>query len=57
LRDAWRIRWEQVVQWVARRDWDEGAILMVIGAAMGVSAGLGVVVFYKLIDGAYFIFA
>ena len=30
---------------------------MAIGAAMGVSAGLGVVVFYKLIDGAYFIFA
>jgi chloride channel protein, CIC family len=29
---------------------------MVIGAAMGVSAGLGVVAFYKAIDGAYFIF-
>src|SRR4051794_4101256 len=30
---------------------------MAIGAAMGVSAGLGVVLFYKLIDGAYFVFA
>lgn len=30
---------------------------MAIGAAMGVSAGLGVVAFYKLIDGAYFVFA
>ena len=30
---------------------------MAIGAAMGVSAGLGVVCFYKLIDGAYFLFA
>lgn len=30
---------------------------MAIGAVMGVSAGLGVVIFYKLIDGAYFIFA
>ena len=29
---------------------------MAIGAAIGVSAGLGVVVFYKLIDGAYFVF-
>jgi len=29
---------------------------MAIGAAIGVSAGLGVVAFYKLIDGAYFVF-
>jgi CIC family chloride channel protein len=57
LRDAWRRRWAGVVQWVEGRDWDEGAILMAIGAAMGVSAGLGVVAFYKLIDGAYFVFA
>lgn len=57
LRDAWRKRWAGLVQWVEGRDWDEGAILMAIGAAMGVSAGLGVVAFYKLIDGAYFVFA
>ena len=30
---------------------------MAVGAAIGVSAGLGVVGFYKLIDGAYFVFA
>jgi CIC family chloride channel protein len=57
LRDAWRKRWAGVVQWVEGRDWDEGAILMAVGAAIGVSAGLGVVAFYKLIDGAYFVFA
>lgn len=56
MRDVWRGRWDGVVGWIERRDWDEGAILMAIGAAIGVSAGLGVVVFYKLIDGAYFIF-
>ena len=57
LRDAWRKRWARAVEWVEGRDWDEGAILMAIGAVMGVSAGLGVVAFYKLIDGAYFVFA
>ena len=56
MKDAWRRWWGGVVGWVEKRDWDEGAILMAIGAAMGVSAGLGVVAFYKLIDGAYFIF-
>lgn len=56
MREVWLRRWERVVGWIEQRDWDEGAILMAIGAAIGVSAGLGVVVFYKLIDGAYFIF-
>jgi CIC family chloride channel protein len=41
---------------VEGRDWDEGAVLMAVGAAIGLSAGLGVVGFYKLIDGAYFVF-
>jgi CIC family chloride channel protein len=56
MKDVWRKWWASIVRWVEGRDWDEGAILMAIGAAMGVSAGLGVVAFYKLIDGAYFLF-
>lgn len=56
MRETWRRWWDRAVGWIEQRDWDEGAILMAIGAAIGVSAGLGVVVFYKLIDGAYFIF-
>jgi len=57
VRETWRRRWVRFVGWVEARDWDEGAILMAVGAAIGVSAGLGVVGFYKLIDGAYFVFA
>ena len=48
--------WFRLVAWVERRDWDEGAILMAFAVAIGVVAGLGVVVFYRLIDLAYFLF-
>src|SRR5215472_6041354 len=40
--------------WLERRDWDEGATLMVFGALIGLVAGLGVVGFYRLIDLAHF---
>ena len=50
---AWR---ERVAEWLERRDWDEGALLMGLGLAIGVAAGLGVVGFYHLIDGAYALF-
>ncbi|HEX7020188.1 MAG TPA: chloride channel protein [Gemmatimonadaceae bacterium] len=43
-------------EWLEQRDWDEGAVLMVFGAIIGVVSGLGVVGFYRLIDLAYFIF-
>ena len=45
-----------LLDWLARRDWDEGAPLMVVGALLGVVSGLGVVAFYKLIDLCYAIF-
>lgn len=41
---------------VAFRDWDEGAVLLAFGALIGVAVGLGVVVFYRLIDLAYLFF-
>ncbi|HEX6965876.1 MAG TPA: chloride channel protein [Gemmatimonadaceae bacterium] len=45
-----------ILRWIESRDWDEGAVLMVFGAIIGVAAGIGVVVFYHLIDLAYFVF-
>ncbi|HET7564697.1 MAG TPA: chloride channel protein, partial [Gemmatimonadaceae bacterium] len=45
-----------IQRWFESRDWDEGAMLMVFGAIIGVAAGIGVVVFYHLIDLAYFVF-
>jgi CIC family chloride channel protein len=48
--------WARVLRWIEERDWDEGAVLMVFGAVIGVAAGLGVVGFYHLIDLAYFVF-
>jgi CIC family chloride channel protein len=44
------------MEWLERRDWDEGATLMVFGALIGVAGGLGVVAFYKLIDLSYLLF-
>ena len=48
--------WFRVVGWIERRDWDEGAILMAFAVAIGAVAGIGVVLFYHLIDLAYFVF-
>ena len=48
--------WFRLVAWVERRDWDEGAILMAFAVAIGAVAGIGVVLFYRLIDLAYFVF-
>ena len=42
--------------WLERRDWYEGATLMVFGALVGVVTGLGVVGFYRLIDVCHLIF-
>jgi CIC family chloride channel protein len=47
---------DRFLGWLERRDWDEGATLMVFGALIGVAAGLAVVGFYGLIDLAHFIF-
>src|SRR6185437_1163794 len=48
--------WGRLLRWIEGRDWDEGAVLMVFGAVIGVVGGLGVVVFYHLIDIAYLVF-
>ena len=45
--------WANVVGWLERGDWDEGALLMVLALAIGAVAALGVVAFYRLIDLAY----
>jgi chloride channel protein, CIC family len=45
--------WAYLLRWVHDRDLDEGAPLMVIGSVIGVIAGLGIVVFYLLIDASY----
>ncbi|HEY4217248.1 MAG TPA: chloride channel protein [Gemmatimonadaceae bacterium] len=47
---------QQLLAWLERRDWDEGATLMVFGSLIGVVSGLGVVGFYRLIDLAHFVF-
>jgi len=41
---------EWFLAWLSRRDWDEGATLMVFGALIGVLGGLSVVALYRLID-------
>ncbi len=43
-------------EWLERRDWDEGATLMVFGAIIGFASGLSVVGFYGLIDLAHLTF-
>ena len=58
---GWRVRtrrlWETLIERVAFHDWDEGAVLLAFGLAIGAAVGLGVVVFYRLIDLAYYAFA
>jgi CIC family chloride channel protein len=50
-------RRDRLQAWVERLEWDEGAVLMVLGAVIGVAGGLGVVGFYGLIDLSYVLFA
>src|SRR6185437_11044760 len=56
LAERLQLPWARTLAWIARRDWDEGALLMVFGLIIGVGAGLGVVGFYHLIDLAYAFF-
>ena len=45
--------WMRLLDWIHGRDLDEGISLVVIGALIGAASGLGVVIFYRLIDGSY----
>lgn len=47
---------QRALAWLERRDWDEGATLMIFGSIIGVAGGLGVVAFYTLIDLSYLLF-
>lgn len=47
----------RLVERLPLREWDEGAVLMTFGLAIGAAVGLGVAGFYRLIDLAYFAFA
>jgi chloride channel protein, CIC family len=49
-------RWGALQRWIERRDWDEGTLLMAVGAAIGAASGLGVVAFYRLIDLSHAVF-
>jgi CIC family chloride channel protein len=40
----------RLLQWLEHRDFDEGAMLMMFGALIGVAGGLAVVAFYQMID-------
>ena len=42
--------WSRALRWLERRDWDEGATLMVFGVVIGLVTGLTVVGFYRMID-------
>lgn len=46
-------RWNRVLQWLERRDWDETTTLMIFGALVGMVTGFVVVGFYGLIDLAH----
>lgn len=48
--------WIRAVIWLEKRDWDEGALLIVFGVLIGVAAGLLVVGFYRVIDLAHLAF-
>lgn len=48
--------WHRLLSTLERLDWDEGGVLMLFGALIGVAAGLGVVLFYRLIDLCFYIF-
>lgn len=54
-RRAWRTL-RPFQRWLEQRDWDEGALLLVIGGAIGLVAGLAVVGFYGLIDASHLVF-
>lgn len=45
--------WGRAARWLGNRDLDGGVPLIALGAVIGALVGLGVVGFYKLIDGAY----
>ncbi len=45
--------WLRAVSWFEKRDWDEGAVLIVFAVLIGVAGGLSVVGFYRLIDLAH----
>lgn len=51
-----RRAWRALRAALERLDWDEGAVLMLFGALIGVASGLGVVVFYRLIDLSFRVF-
>lgn len=49
-------RLDPLLRWFQSRSWDEGALLMSAGAVIGLAGGLGVVLFYLLIDASYQVF-
>ncbi len=48
--------WDDFVDWLGTTAVSENAILLVFAVIIGVGAALGIVVFYKLIDAAYWLF-
>lgn len=55
---GWR-KWKtlrQLQHWLELRDWDEGVLLLVLGAGIGLASGLAVVGFYGLIDVSHLVF-
>jgi CIC family chloride channel protein len=45
--------WQRLIARVTDRDLDEGAPLIIAGALIGLASGVGVILFYLLIDGSY----
>jgi CIC family chloride channel protein len=48
--------WERLLGAFERLDWDEGGVLMLFGALIGIAGGLSVVLFYRLIDLCFTVF-
>ncbi len=48
--------WDRLLGAFERLDWDEGGVLMLFGALIGVAGGLSVVLFYRLIDLCFTVF-
>jgi len=48
-------RWDQFTAWFNARGFDENTILVVFAVAVGIAGAAGVIVFFKLIDLAYFL--
>jgi CIC family chloride channel protein len=48
--------WDRLLTALERLDWDEGGVLMLFGALIGVAGGLSVVLFYRLIDLCFTVF-